>query len=105
MCQNAVRIIFWQVVYEVLAKKYHAKGIVFKPEKQVKKPVCENLGKELAAIRREQGLSQKDLAKKIGISQQLISRIEKGGENISLITLTNLARALNKRAEISFVNL
>lgn len=99
------RIIFWQVVYEVLAKKYRAKGIVFKPEKPAKKPVCENLGREIAAIRREQRLSQKNLAKKIGISQQLISRIEKGMENISLATLTKVARALNKRAEISFVNL
>lgn len=99
------RIIFWQAVYEVLAKKFHDKGIVFKPEKHVKKPVCENLGKELGAIRREQGLSQKDLAKKVGVSQQLISRIEKGLDNLSLSTLTKVAHALNKRAEISFVNL
>jgi DNA-binding XRE family transcriptional regulator len=99
------RIIFWQAIYEALAKKYHAKGVVFKSKKAVKKPVCENLGREIAALRREQNLSQKGLARKIGVSQQLISRIEKSGENLSLITLTNVARALNKRAEVSFVNL
>jgi len=99
------RIIFWQAIYEKLAEKYRAKSIVFKPEKPVKKLVCENLGKEIAALRREQGLSQKELARKIGISQQLISRIEKGRENLSLITITHIARALNRKAEVSFVSL
>ncbi|MBN1526266.1 MAG: helix-turn-helix transcriptional regulator [Candidatus Omnitrophica bacterium] len=98
------RIIFWQAIYEKLADRYRKEGVVFRQAAPAKEPFCEVIGKKIAAIRREQGLSQKKLAKKIGVSQQLISRIEKGGENISLITLTNIARSLNKAVEINFPN-
>ena len=99
------RIVFWQAVYENLSDKYHKKGIIFREElPQAKEPLCYTTGKQISDIRREQGLSQKEMAKKIGISQQLISRVEKGRENVSVSTLANMARALNKRIEISFVN-
>ena len=97
------RIIFWQAVYERLSDKYRKKGMSFRKETFAKDPLCWTTGKSVANIRREQGLSQKEMAKKIGISQQLISRIEKGGENVSLSTLTTMARALNKKVEINFV--
>lgn len=98
------RIVYWQAVYEVLSEKYRKKGIVFRKEvPQIKEPLCRETGKRISDIRREQNLSQKELAKKIGVSQQLISRIEKGGENISLVTLANIAHALNKKVEISLI--
>ena len=96
------RIIFWQAIYERLADKYRKKGMVFRKEVLSKDPLCESTGKKMASIRREQGLSQKEFAKKIGVSQQLISRIEKGGENVSLGTLTNIASALHKTIEVNF---
>lgn len=97
------RIVFWQAIYGKLADKYRKKGVVFKQLRPAKTPFCESVGKKITGIRKELGLSQKELAKKIGVSQQLISRIEKGGENISLITLTNIAAALNKKINIDFV--
>lgn len=103
---NEPRIIFWQAIYEKLADKYRKKGIIFRKEiLQVRDPLCQETGMRMGAIRRHQGLSQKELAEKIGISQQLISRIEKGRENVSLITLTNIARALNMRVDVDFVKL
>lgn len=96
------RIIFWQAIYERLIDKYRKKGMVFKRDKSAKEPFCETVGRNIADIRRGQGLSQKELAKKIGVSQQLISRIENGGENISLTTLTRIARMLNRKVEINF---
>jgi len=99
------RIVFWQAIYEKLVEKYHDKGIVFKSETPVKGEFCEAVGKKLAAVRRAQGLSQKELAGKVGISQQLISRIESGGENVSLMTLAKIARAFKKKVEIEFVTL
>ena len=100
------RIVFWQAIYENLSDKYRKKGIIFRGEvPQVKEPLCYTTGKQISDIRREQGLSQKEMAKKIGISQQLISRIEKGRENVSVSTLANMARALNKKVKISFVNI
>ena len=96
------RIIFWQAIYEKLADKYRNKGIIFRKTSPVKEPLCEATGKRIADIRRGQGLSQKDFAKKLGVSQQLVSRIEKGRENISLATLNNVARALDRKANIEF---
>ena len=77
--------------------------MVFKSEAPVKGEFCEAVGKKLAIVRRAQGLSQKKLAGKVGISQQLISRIESGGENASLMTLAKIARAFNKKVAIEFV--
>jgi len=102
---NDTRIVYWQVIYEHFLDKYRKKGVIFRGElPQAKEPLCYATGKKISDIRKEQGLSQKEMAKKIGISQQLISRIEKGRENVSVSTLANMARALNKRVEISFVN-
>lgn len=98
------RIIYWQAVYEHLIDKYRRKGIIFRNEAVVtKEPLCKEAGKLISDSRQEQGLLQKELAKKIRVSQQLISRIEKGRENISLATLANIARALKKKVEIGLV--
>lgn len=94
------RIIFWQAIYENLARKYRARGVVFRKEVQAKNPLCVEVGKKISAVRREQGLSQKEFAAKMGVSQQLISRIEKGRENISLVTFAAIASAMNRNAHI-----
>lgn len=43
---------------------------------------------------KDQGLSQKDLAEKMGISPQQINKIVKGHENLTLETIANLEKAL-----------
>lgn len=101
---NSTRIVYWQAIYEHLIEKYRKKGVIFRREAPlVKEPLCRETGRQISDIRREQGLSQKNLAKKMNISQQIISRVEKGRENISLITLSNIARALDKKVEINFI--
>ncbi len=47
--------------------------------------------------RKDMGLTQSRLARILNISQQRISKIEKGEENISLLTLKRLADKLNRR--------
>jgi len=54
----------------------------------------------LTAARMEAGLSQQELANRIGTHKPNISRIESGQQNISLDTMLKIASALNK--EISF---
>ena len=58
---------------------------------------------EIRRVRRQEGLSQEQLAQKADISQQLVSRIEKGKENISLITLKKISCALGRKAEFRFI--
>jgi len=53
-------------------------------------------------LRKKQKLTQKKLAKLMNTDQSVISRIEKGIENISLKRLFSLAEALGAQVKISF---
>ncbi len=59
---------------------------------------------ELIAIlikkRVEKGLTQEELAKKIGTKQSAISRLESGNYNPSLVFLRKVSKALNARLEV-----
>jgi DNA-binding XRE family transcriptional regulator len=96
------RIVFWQAIHEKLADKYRRQGIVFRKEAPVREPLCVEVGQKIALVRRSLGLSQKEFANKMRVSQQLVSRIEKGRENVSLITLMNISRALKRQVQIEF---
>lgn len=58
---------------------------------------------QIAALRQQAGLSQKDLAKRLKTSQQQISRLESPGyEGHSLSMLRRVAHALDARVRIVF---
>jgi len=58
---------------------------------------------QIAALRNKAGLSQKDLAKLLKISQQQISRLESPGyEGHSLSTLRRVAKVLHARVRVTF---
>jgi len=48
------------------------------------------MAEKLVEIRERQGLTQAELAKRLGVTQQVISRIESGENNLTLITLIKL---------------
>src|SRR3982751_4637735 len=50
------------------------------------------------------GVTQKDLAQKIGTKQSVISRLESGRANPSVAFLKKLAQALNSHLEIKFAD-
>ncbi|MGT2964575.1 helix-turn-helix domain-containing protein [Streptococcus acidominimus] len=57
-------------------------------------------GTKIAEIRKSQGLSQEELAKKSKVSRSIISFLETGKEkDVKLLTLTRLAVALNCTVE------
>jgi len=60
-----------------------------------------DLAKEIIRRRNELGLTQKELADRIGTKQSVISRIE-NGHNCSLETINKIAKSLDSRAEIHF---
>ena len=64
----------------------------------------DKLQPEFALIRAriEKGLTQEQLAKKIGTKQSVISRFESGRANPSIAFLKKLAQALNSHLEIRF---
>ncbi|MHB1696500.1 MAG: helix-turn-helix domain-containing protein [bacterium] len=56
---------------------------------------------QMIKIRTEQGLTQKELADKIGTRQSNISRLESGEYNPSLEFLKKVAKGLNKELVVS----
>lgn len=59
---------------------------------------------KIAELREKKGLSQQQLAKLMGTSQQAISRIESGEyEGFTLKTLEKIAEATGMRVKIEFV--
>lgn len=61
------------------------------------------LAQKIAQLRQESNIKQKDLAKKLGVSQQFISQIETGQErNLTLETLLKIATSLGRGIKISF---
>ncbi|MFH1856604.1 MAG: helix-turn-helix domain-containing protein [Candidatus Omnitrophota bacterium] len=92
---NDPRIEYWQAIYDTLKEE--------KPElKELKEPrfeesvfsISREIGSKVKFLREEAGLKQKDLAKKLGISQQIISRVESGRQNVSIETLSSICEAL-----------
>ncbi len=63
-----------------------------------------SLAIQIAKIRQKQGLSQKDLAKRLKTTQQTVSRIENiGNKSLSLNTLLKLAGVLHKQLKIELI--
>ena len=58
---------------------------------------------KIAEIRKKSHINQKTLAHRLGVSQQVVSRIETGeNNNLTIDTLAQLARALGHTVRISF---
>ena len=99
---NDPRIIFWQAVYEKLLAEFKQKGISIRPMKEEKivNDLARQIADKLKNFRRNLHLTQKELADRIGISQQIISRIEKGRDDMRLHTLVNIFSFLGEQIVI-----
>ncbi|MDR1567638.1 MAG: helix-turn-helix transcriptional regulator [Streptococcaceae bacterium] len=57
----------------------------------------------LLELREQEGLSQQQLADRVGKPQSMIARIESGRANVTMATIIDIAYALGKKAEVKFV--
>lgn len=53
------------------------------------------VGRNFARIRREKGLTQEQIEERSGFSQQYLSGLEQGQRNPTVVTVYELARALD----------
>lgn len=60
------------------------------------------LGRRLRELRDARGLSQRQLAERVGTTQSVIARLEAGGTKPSLSTLERVASALGSVIDIRF---
>ena len=58
------------------------------------------IGEQLKEERRRAGLTQEELAEKIGTKKSFISRVEKGKADIQLSTLVKVFRGLGRQLSI-----
>lgn len=89
---NDERIILWDEVYKVLSKDLGIK----KSRKETTHRHYETyqVGKVIKETRDKKGWSQKELARRARVSQQLISFMERGSLNFSFETLMKVTSAL-----------
>jgi ribosome-binding protein aMBF1 (putative translation factor) len=60
---------------------------------------------EIRALREKKGLSQRELAERIGTTQSAIARLEAGNISPSLPTLDKIAHALGAEVSLAIVDL
>ena len=74
----------------------------FKKEYDALEPEFEIIQAMIDA-RKDAGLTQQELAKRTGIAQSDISKLERGNANPSLRTLRRLAAGMGKKLHIQFI--
>ena len=88
---NFDRYLEEQLKDERFARRFHRAGEAW------------DVALQLAALRKEAGLSQKELARRLKTSQQQISRLESPGyEGHSLSVLRRVANALGATVRVTF---
>ena len=60
---------------------------------------CIYVGKRIAMLRAEQGMTQQELADKVGIKREHVCRIEAGKNSVGLKILSKIAKALDMELE------
>lgn len=58
------------------------------------------IGRQLAGLRRESGMTQKEVAERAGIRHEHLSRIEAGRYAVTLETVQAIAEALGASVEV-----
>ncbi|MFH1877201.1 MAG: helix-turn-helix transcriptional regulator [Candidatus Omnitrophota bacterium] len=91
------KVLFWQTIYARVYEKLKEEGEkIRKPREEEIPPERMRLAHQIRKIRKKSGLTQKDMADKLGVIQQYISAVETGHENFSIDTLKRIAEALGK---------
>ena len=98
---NKERIIFWQAIYENLLARLKKTGFKMRTPSVKPDPFLAKVGREIRGWRKKKGLAQKELAERMKVNQQVISRLERGEDNVSVKYLRRLADALG--ADVSII--
>ena len=103
---NDPRIIFWQAIYTKLVSEFKEKGMAIRSAKgqMVRDESCQRIGNEIKDKRQKMDWTQNELAERLGVSQQIISRIENGRDNMSFLTIKKIYQVLGEPFNIEAPN-
>lgn len=97
------KIDFWQTLYKRLLVKLRQEGVKLRESSKEKvSPSRLNVAVQIKEIRVQLGYTQKEMAEKLGVIQQYVSKIESGRENVTVDTLKRIADILDRRLVIMF---
>ncbi|MBP5433624.1 helix-turn-helix transcriptional regulator [Ruminococcus sp.] len=65
--------------------------------------MLKEIGQKLCELRKEQGMSQLDLAVEADLSQTFISRLERGAANPTVQSLQRIAHILGRKITIDII--
>ena len=90
----------WQHVYAGIQKNPNVRHE--SRVRQIQEPVTPQvqLASQIRMVRKERGWSQDDVARRLGVIQQYVSRIESGRENMTLATLQKVSKVLGRQVLI-----
>ncbi|HYO67417.1 MAG TPA: helix-turn-helix transcriptional regulator [Archangium sp.] len=66
------------------------------------KAVARNVGRRVAELRGERGLTQEEFSAEVGVSLRYLQQVEAGRENLTIESLVKLANHLNTRVTALF---
>lgn len=93
--KKQIKLVPWKKVEKQLLRDPEVKRMVKELEPEY------TLISQLIRLRISQGLTQKQLAKKLGTKQSAISRLERGNLSTTLRSFYKIARALNAELKIT----
>ena len=90
----------YESVFDLVEDLGRDENVEFDEEERIFIDAMAQIAGQLMAYRKEHNLTQKDLAERLGISQSMVSKIERG-KNISIRVLSKIVSKLGGRIEIS----
>ncbi len=95
---NKDKLAFWQTQYALERELLQKQGISLRVRREAGDiPERIKIAQILKKQRQQSGYTQEELAKKLGVIQQYISRVESGRENICIGTLKRFAEVFHKQ--------
>ncbi|MBM3248695.1 MAG: helix-turn-helix transcriptional regulator [Candidatus Omnitrophica bacterium] len=100
---NDPRIEYWQAVYDAMKQEPVFANLRLQESEYPISMICREVGLKIRQARQKTGLTQEEFAKKLNVSQQVISRIEGGKQNISLETLKSICLQLGVTLKVDLL--
>ena len=92
------KLVFWQEQYKKERELLQEQGLKLRVRRETAYiPERINIAQILTKQRKQAGYTQEQLAEKLGVIQQFISRVESGQENVCIGTLKRFAEVFHKR--------